>query len=146
MGKNYFTKEQLETLKSNPYVKNVSEKGITYTEQYKQIFLNEYKSNPFPALIFEKYGLPISILGQKRISNCSNRWRTQELRDEGIKDTRQFSSGRPTTRDLTTEEQIKRLKDQNEYLKQQVEFLSQLRRLEREVKQKQESQHKKNTK
>lgn len=145
MGKNYFTIEQIEVLKSNPYVKNVSEKGITYTDEFKEIFLKEYKTNPFPAYIFEKYGLPISILGQQRISNCSNRWRTQESRVEGIKDTRRDNSGRPITRDLSAEEQIKRLKDQNEYLKQQVEFLSQIKRLEREVKWK-ESQHKKNTK
>jgi len=145
MGINYFTIEQIEILKTNPYVKIVSEKAITYSDEFKEIFLREYKANPSPTMIFEKYGLPISILGQKRITNCSSRWRAQELRVDGIKDTRKENSGRPITRDLTVEEQIKRLKDQNEYLKQQVEFLSQMKRLEREVKW-QESQHKKNTK
>ena len=144
MGKHYFTKEQIEILKVNPYIKIVSEKAITYTDEFKEIFLREYKTNQFPTSIFEKYGLPISILGQKRIANCSSRWRMQELRVDGIKDTRKINSGRPIERDLTAEEQINRLKDQNEYLKQQVEFLSQLRRLEREVKW-QKSQHKKNT-
>lgn len=134
MGKNYFNKEQLEILKVNPYVKNVSEKAITYTEEFKLIFLKEYKVNPCPSAIFEKYGLSCSIIGQKRISENSKRWRKQELRDEGIKDTRQVNSGRPITRELTAEEQIRRLKDQNEYLRQQVEFLSQMKRLEREVK------------
>ena len=146
MGKYYFTKEQIELLKFNPYVLSVSEKAITYTDEFKEIFLKEYKASLSPVLIFEKYGLPISILGQKRISNCALRWRAQELRVNGIKDTRKENSGRPITRELTAEEQIKRLKDQNEYLKQQVEFLSQMKRLEREVKWKQESQHKKNTK
>lgn len=145
MGKYYFTEEQIELLKINPHVKIVSEKAITYTDEFKEIFLREYKVNPSPTMIFEKYGLPASILGQQRITNCSSRWRTQELRVDGIKDTRKDNSGRPITRDLTAEEQIKRLKDQNEYLKQKVEFLSQMKRLEREVKW-QESQHKKNTK
>jgi hypothetical protein len=146
MGKYYFTKEQVEILKLSPYVKNVSEKAITYTDEFKLLFLNEYKINPCPSIIFEKYGLSSSILGQKRISENSKRWRRQELRVDGIKDTRKDNSGRPITRDLTAEEQIKRLKDQNEYLRQQVEFLSQLRRLEKEVKWKQESQQMKNTK
>lgn len=146
MGTNYFTEEQIKKLKSNPYVKNVSEKAITYTDEFKEIFLKEYKINPSPSQIFEKYDLPTSILGQNRITNCSNRWRNQALRAEGLKDLRQDNSGRPITRDLTPEEENKRLRDQNEYLRQQVEFLSQLRRLEREVKWKQESQHKKNTK
>ena len=146
MGKYYFTKEVLEFLKESPYVKNVSEKAVTYTDEFKELFLKEYKKLPSPTIIFDKYGLPSSILGEQRISNCSKRWRTQELRESGIKDTRKENSGRPITRDLSAEEQIKRLKDQNEYLKQQVEFLSQLRRLEKEVKHKQKSQHKKNTK
>ena len=35
MGKNYFTAEQIEKLKDNPYVKNISEKSITYTEEFR---------------------------------------------------------------------------------------------------------------
>ena len=65
MGKYYFTKEQVDILKLSPYVRNVSEKAITYTDEFKEIFLKEYKVPLTPVLIFEKYGLPISILGQK---------------------------------------------------------------------------------
>ena len=34
MGKYYFTKEQLEIFKASPYVKNASEKAITYTDEF----------------------------------------------------------------------------------------------------------------
>lgn len=39
MGKNYFTPEQVEQLRKNKYVKHVSEKAITYTEEFKEIFM-----------------------------------------------------------------------------------------------------------
>ena len=38
MGVNYFTDEQVEELRKNPYVKKVSEKGITYEESFKESF------------------------------------------------------------------------------------------------------------
>ena len=38
MGKNYFTPEQVEQLRKNKYVKHVSEKAITYTENLKKFF------------------------------------------------------------------------------------------------------------
>ena len=33
MGVNYFTDEQVEEFRKNPYVKNVSNKAITYEEK-----------------------------------------------------------------------------------------------------------------
>ena len=38
MSKVKFSKKAVETLKKNPYVKTVSEHGITYTEEFKNIF------------------------------------------------------------------------------------------------------------
>ena len=42
MGKNYFTDEQVELLKKNKYVKHVSNKSITYTLEFKNLFISEY--------------------------------------------------------------------------------------------------------
>lgn len=42
MGVNYFTDEQVKILKTNPNVKNVSNKAITYTDSFKEYFVNEY--------------------------------------------------------------------------------------------------------
>lgn len=133
MGKNYFTPEQVELLRKNKYVKHVSEKSITYTEELKKIFINEYKCGNTPSAILIQMGFDVNILGRSRIHALTERFKKQSKRPEGLKDTRIDSSGRPRTRDLTQEELIKRQQDQIEYLKQQVEFLSDLRRLEREA-------------
>lgn len=144
MGKNYFTDEQVEFLKSNKYIKNVSNKGITYTLEFKELFINEY-NNKTSSQIFEEAGLPLAILGRSRIKNCSTLWRRQSLERGSVEDTRKVNPGRPVTRDLTPEEIIEKQKLQIETLKQENEFLRQIRRLERRY-QPQQSPSKKNSK
>ena len=39
MGINYFTKEQIELLSNNKYVIKVSEKSITYSDEFKQVLI-----------------------------------------------------------------------------------------------------------
>ncbi len=133
MGKNYFTPEQVEELRKNKYVKHVSEKAITYTEEFKEKFILEYNSGKLPFQIITEMGFSYKVLGEKRVSNIANRLKKQSVRPEGFKDTRADSSGRPRTRDLTQEELIERQKQEIELLKAKVEYLSLLRRAEREA-------------
>ena len=133
MGKNYFTPEQVEELRKNKYVKHVSEKAITYTEEFKEIFILKYKSGKLPSQALTEMGFDCKVLGEDRVDGISRRTRKQSIRPEGFKDTRSTESGRPRTKDLTPEEQMERLKLENEILKAKVEFLSLLRRAEREA-------------
>ena len=144
MGVNYFTDEQVEFLRKNKYVKHVSNKGITYSLEFKELFIDECgKKGVYQ--IFEEAGLPKLILGKARIDSCSKRWKAINNERSSLKDTRKGNSGRPVTRDLTPEEIIERQKLQIETLKQEIEFLRQIRRLERRYQPK-KSPSKKNTK
>ena len=133
MGKNYFTPEQVEQLRKNKYVKHVSEKAITYTEEFKEVFMMEYNSGKLPSQILTEMGFDCKVLGEARVDGISRRTRIQSIRPEGFKDTRSTESGRTRTRDLTKEELIERQKQEIEVLKAKVEFLSLLRRAEREA-------------
>ena len=146
MGKNYFTQEQVKDLMENKYVKHVSEKAITYTEEFKEIFLLEYQNGKLPSQILIDMGFNIKVLGQRRIDNILQTCKKQVLRPEGFKDTRATSSGRPRTKDLTQEELIERQKQEIEMLKAKVEFLSLLRKAEREADWKAKSKKKKSSK
>ena len=146
MGKNYFTPEQVEELRKNKYVKKVSEKAITYTEEFKEKFILEYNSGKLPSQILTEMGFDYKVLGKKRVSNIADRLKKQAIRPEGFKDTRTDSSGRPRTRDLTQEELIERQKQEIELLKAKVEYLSLLRRAEREADWKAKSKKKKSSK
>ena len=133
MGKNYFTPEQVEELRKNKYVKHVSEKAITYTEEFKEVFMMEYNSGKLPSQILTEMGFNYKVLGQSRIDNIVYTTKKQALRPEGFKDTRSTESGRPRTKDLTQDELIEHQKQEIEILKAKVEFLSLLRRAEREA-------------
>lgn len=135
MGKKYFTPEQVEDLRQNKYVKKVSEKSITYTEEFKEIFILEYNFGKLPSHILIEMGFDPKILGQKRVDTIVQRTKQQSLRPEGFKDTRTNNpnSGRPISRNLSQEEIIAKQQTEIELLKAKVEFLSDLKRLEREA-------------
>ena len=41
MSKKIFTEKEIKQLSTNKYVKSVSTKGITYTDEFKHIFITE---------------------------------------------------------------------------------------------------------
>jgi hypothetical protein len=133
MGLYYFTDEQVMELSKNPNVKRVSIKGITYQESFKDYFIEAYEKGKTPKEIFMESGFDIEILGNSRVKSSGKRWRKQSKRLEGVRDTRKDGSGRPRTRDLTQDEIIERQKAEIEYLKQERDFLLELKRLERQV-------------
>ena len=49
MGVNHFSKEQIDELSKNPYVQRVTEKAITYTEQFREEFYLKYNHGDTPA-------------------------------------------------------------------------------------------------
>lgn len=106
-----FSEYEINVLRQNPYVKNVSDKSITYDDSFKERFIEEYNKGKLPSVIFEDAGFDVRVLGD-RISKSSDRWRRQSKRLEGLKDTRKGSSGRPRTRDLTKDEIIERQRAQ----------------------------------
>ena len=145
MGVNYFTDEQVEELRKNPYVKKVSEKGITYEEGFKELFVIEYEKGKLPSQIFTEAGFDVNALGRDRIHSFSNRIRRQKDRQAGFEDQRKYSSGRPKTKDLSDEEKIQRLELRIKTLKQENDFLKRVRYLNRKSLSKKTSRQEKNT-
>ncbi|MGN8661282.1 HTH domain-containing protein [Catenibacterium mitsuokai] len=56
MGVNYFSDEQVKELEKNTYVKKVSIKSITYSEEFKELFWIDLQNGMMPGNIFRKYG------------------------------------------------------------------------------------------
>lgn len=142
MGVNYFTKDQMNKLSENPYVLKVSEKAITYTEEFREQFYIMYTSGMTPTSIMREMGFDVIALGERRIANVAQR--VKKMAEKGcFKDTRADSSGRPRTKEMTPEEEIAYLKHKIEYQNQQIEALKKISFVE---KKKTWMQHKKNTK
>ncbi|MDE5715627.1 MAG: hypothetical protein K2I42_05790 [Anaeroplasmataceae bacterium] len=133
MGKHYFTTEQIELLNQNRFVKRVSKKAITYTEEFKEIFLLEYDYGKMPSVILREMGFDCKALGRKRIDNIVQNIKKQSIRPERFKDTRADCPhmGRPSSNDLTAEEIIFKQNAEIKLLKAKVEYLSVLKQIER---------------
>jgi transposase len=136
MSKKVFTEKEIKLLSNNPYVKSVSPKGITYTDDFKRIFIAENEKGKLPREIFEECGFDIDIIGIQRVKASGNRWRDayQENGIDGLKDNRPGNSGRPIERELSLEEKYARLEAQNNLLKAENELLKKIQVLERRMK------------
>ncbi|MGV2643490.1 DDE-type integrase/transposase/recombinase, partial [Clostridium perfringens] len=100
------------------YVKSVSERSITYTNEFRRIFISEYEKGKFPRKIFEEYGFVISILGVGRVESISKRWRAAYKKNgiHGLDDSRKGKSGKIIDKEFSIEEKYERLKAQNNLL------------------------------
>lgn len=135
MTKRLLTKNEQEQLKKNPYIKSVSDKSITYTDEFKRHFIVENENGQLPREIFEAAGLSEELIGLDRIKTAGKRWRAAYRKSgvEGLKDTRITNSGRPLERELTLEEKITRLEAKNRLLQAENELLKKMDLLERQM-------------
>lgn len=136
MSKKLFTEKEIKILSSNPYVKSVSSKGITYSDKFKQLFIEDYEGGKLPRHIFEEYGFDVDILGMERVTAAGKRWRAayKENGVVGLRDTRGENSGRLCKRELTLEEKYARLEAKHKLLQAENELLKKIRFAERGLK------------
>ncbi|TCN23982.1 hypothetical protein EV146_10888 [Mesobacillus foraminis] len=138
MSKKLFTEKEIKTLSKNPYVKSVTSKGITYTDEFKKLFIAKNKKGRTPREIFDECGFDEEIIGISRIQSSGKRWREAYRKNGvlGLQDTRSENIGRPRERELSIEEKYARLEAENNLLKAENELLKKIRFAERGMKKK----------
>jgi transposase len=136
MSKKLFTEKEIKSLSKNPYVKSVSTKGITYTDDFKRHFIAENENGKSPRRIFEECGFDVEVLGVERVKSAGKRWRVAYREDgiDGLKDTRKENPGRPRGAELSLEEKYARLEAQVNLLKAENELLKKIDLAERRLK------------
>lgn len=134
MSKLKFSKEDINKLKDNPYVLNITEKAITYADEFKEKFIELYNKGVTPTEIFRKCEILPEIIGQKRIDTFSYRVKQKIKNGKTLEDDRKGKSGRPKTKVLTKDEEIQRLKHKVQYQEQQIEFLKKISFVEKKAK------------
>jgi transposase len=135
MSKILFTDKEIKNLSNNSYVKSLSTKGITYTDEFKRIFISESEKGKLPRQIFEENGFDVDIIGIVRVNRAAYRWRAayNESGVLGLRDTRKDHSGRPTKRELSLEEKNVKLEAQIQLLRAENELLKKLDMMERRL-------------
>ncbi|MEH7505851.1 IS3 family transposase [Neobacillus drentensis] len=135
MSKTTFSDKEIKILQKNPNVQRVSSLAITYSDDFKNKFMNEYLAGKLPRQIFEENGFDIDIIGMKRIEKSAYRWKRAYEKDGliGLSDTRKTASGRPLKRELSQAEIIERQSARIKLLEGQVELLKKLEMTERRL-------------
>ena len=123
-----FTDEQVSLLRSNPWVKSVTPKYVSFTKEFMEEFISLHSEGQTRYEIFESHGLPVDVMGKKAIKRATDNWIKKANKSIELSDEKR---GRPRKRDLTQEEIIARQKAKIEMLQQENDFLRQIRRLER---------------
>lgn len=127
MGK--FSEEDIKELEKNKYVKRVSSTNISYTDEFKKLFIEESKKGKGPTRIFIESGFNPYILGSNRIRLFSVLYKNKNKKNELLVDNRgKVAKGRPkkSTKILTPEEEIEQLKHENIMLKAENDLLKKM--------------------
>lgn len=130
MNKNSFSKEEIEELSKNKYVKHVTNKNIFFTKEFKEHFINESNNGKGPTRIFVESGLNPYIIGGNRIKKFAFRIKLKNKNNESFEDNRgKKSTGRPkkiNSKELTDKEKIEHLEHENLMLKAENNLLKKI--------------------
>ena len=130
MDRNYFTDEDIEILSKNKYVKKVTNKTISFTKEFKELFIEESNTGKGPTRIFVEQGFNPYILGSNRIKKFSGRIKKKNKKGLPFDDNRgKKSTGRPKKDKesfSSLEDEIEFLKHQNSKLKAENELLKKM--------------------
>jgi transposase-like protein len=124
MSKILFTSAQIKKLSKNVWIKNITEKAITYTDEFKIKLVKETKdSKKIAREIFEECDIEPDIIGMSRIYNSLKRWKNQYQKTAELRDTRKGASGRPRIIELSESEKLKRAEAKIKLLEAENELL-----------------------
>lgn len=139
MSKKMYTPLEMRQLERNPHVYHVSEKAITYEPSFKLAAVLSYMEGMTPQQIFVQAGFHLETIGHEQPQRCLKRWRTtyNALGESGLLEERRGkgSPGRPSSKDLSTEEQLKRAEARIQLLEAENDLLKKLEALERQKRQ-----------
>ncbi|MFR5266654.1 IS3 family transposase [Clostridium sp.] len=135
MSKVIFDQNEIKELRKNINVQKVSEKSITYSDEFKRNFIEEYINGKSARTIFEKAGFRIDVIGIKRCEQAAYRWMKSYKKDGlvDLRDTRKENLGHTMEASLSKDKIIERHKSKIKLLEEQLEMLKKLDMSERRV-------------
>ena len=130
MARKKFTEEEMEILKSSPYVLQVSPSIVHFSAEFKDKFwqLIMLEKSPREAVI--ELGIDPEILGENRVNGLKTMLRNEVRSGNGFRDIETFMA---YVKDYANPEvKVKYLEQQLAYKNQEIEFLKKIVSLGRE--------------
>jgi len=134
-----FTPEQIKILAANPFTYKVNAMRITYTLEFKNLFMSRYEAGYETMIeIFESLGYDVDILGQNRIYTFASRLAKQiESGDIPTEIPPTVKQEKPVNIDYNTmpaQQSISAMQREIAYLRQQLEFVKKITELDKDKK------------
>lgn len=129
-----FTPEQMAKLAANPFTQHVSAYRISYTLEFKNLFLAHYEQGEPVKQIFIDLGYDPEILGDNRIYDFSCKLLHKvEAGELPTEESPRKAQEKPTSVDYNTmpaQQSVAAMQRELTYLRQQVEFLKKISQLD----------------
>lgn len=140
-----FTSEEMTQLRKSQYIRKVTDKTVSYTVEFKELFWKRYNEGATPPQIFEEAGLDVEVLGDTRMYGLltmlrrtkkrgadfiDGRGPCQKLQDKSAEEALPKLPRMPPNRKLVVgtidETDVRRLLHQVAFLTQEIEFLKKI--------------------
>jgi len=129
-----FTREQMEILASNPFTYKVTAYRVSYTLEFKNLFLVRYESGEPVKEIFTSLGYDTAVLGENRIHSFAKRLADQaEAGELPTEESPRVKLEKPVNVDYNTmpaQQSVSAMQREIAYLRQQLDFLKKITELD----------------
>lgn len=131
MSRKPFTDEQIQILRQNPYTYSVNRLRLSFTKEFKEIFYSEYQAGELPRQILADHGYDPEILGERRVWGIASHIREQYQKYGGfhegsVKPGQEKAEPLSPNTPGSEKEELKQLRHEVDYLRQEVEFLKKI--------------------
>ncbi len=124
-----FTGEEMDALRSNPYTYKVTQCQLSFTIEFKELFLKHYNEGMTPRDILLSLGYDPDMLGDNRVNGIRMHIK-KEFEKQGSfhigRKPRGTASGDNTSAPADPADEVRQLRNEVEYLRQEVEFLKKI--------------------
>ena len=126
MSKKQFSDEEIAILRQNPYTFNVTRNTLSFTKEFKELFLAEYNAGNTTRRILTDHGYDPEMIGERRLWGISRYIRNQSEKYgdvyEGVSNAAPPGQAKP----LSDKDELKQLRHEVDYMKQEIEFLKKI--------------------
>lgn len=125
MERKRFTEEEMAELRKNPYTYKVTQGQLSFTVEFKELFWQRSSDGETPAEILRSCGYAPEMLGVSRINGIRMHIQAEGRRGLGfsnIRKSRQDSAPCAEVKEVSAED-VRKLRNEVDYLKKEVEFL-----------------------
>ena len=130
MARKNFTEEEIQRLKSSPYVLDVRPGIVHFSAEFKEKFWISLQAGKRPREIVEELGIDPELLGQIRINGLKSMIRNEVKAGKGFRDLKTY--GQQINGFMSDTAKIQCLEQQLAYKEQELEFLKKIVSLGRE--------------